>query len=400
MRKEKEAKSTMRKWLSAFTLIELLVVIAIIAILAGLLLPALARAREEARRKACNSNMGQIIKAMTNYQEYNSEYFPHHYYGDGWYYIGGGTVEECKTTYWSLFPMVSLSLLYPAYLQDPEVFACPSTQDAPDIQVLLWGSPFKGQTYTWLNGEYSGVPDRNASYRSTAFGPPFIDENGVVKKGARTGYARHVLLNDGPIPPTESWSGRESHTKYRSSYWYDNLLDFATVGPGQAIAADADGMTWKRPDGTQVVPLVGMWDSGFARWNEQRQWKSFKEEDPSPTYDWTYEPRSSQRYWHIGGPNHEDGQNVMYFDGHVKWATEVYVSDDPKDNIYAPNTGNPDTDNLCLYSYGQDLYMGWVDDLYPALYQPPASLPPGVWGQDTDAWIHNEQDVAGTQYIE
>ena len=66
----------MRKWISAFTLIELLVVIAIIAILAGLLLPALARAREESRRKACNSNLGQIVKARITYQEPNGEFFP------------------------------------------------------------------------------------------------------------------------------------------------------------------------------------------------------------------------------------------------------------------------------------------------------------------------------------
>ena len=66
----------MRKWISAFTLIEMLVVIAIIAILAGLLLPALARAREESRRKSCDSNLAQIVKACTTYQEPNGDFFP------------------------------------------------------------------------------------------------------------------------------------------------------------------------------------------------------------------------------------------------------------------------------------------------------------------------------------
>ncbi|MEO7718954.1 MAG: DUF1559 domain-containing protein [Capsulimonas sp.] len=110
---------------AGFTLIELLVVIAIIAILAAILFPVFAKAREKARQTACMSNLRQLSLGFMQYIQDNDEILPGSTdIGGGGNGIAGGwtyfaTVHNFDPTRGSIYP----------YVKNAQIYICPSDSD-------------------------------------------------------------------------------------------------------------------------------------------------------------------------------------------------------------------------------------------------------------------------------
>lgn len=111
-----------------FTIIELLIVVAIIAILAGMLLPALNKAREKARSIICSDNQKQIGMMIIAYQQDNTDYFPPY-----------KTADTTKNYYWSGHLAVGG---YTGGMEKSfKIFLCPSKKNQNEADILATRNP-------------------------------------------------------------------------------------------------------------------------------------------------------------------------------------------------------------------------------------------------------------------
>jgi len=148
---------------SGFTLIELLVVIAIIAILAAMLFPVFARARESARKIQCLSNVKNIALAMQMYLTDYDRFPPSEHRSEVNDYIvnqqGQGDWNN-----WQANPYLRWPVILDEYVKNRDVWRCPSARRA-------FGYPVNPCIPDWFTALKNGPNDCNTSWNSDFFPP-------------------------------------------------------------------------------------------------------------------------------------------------------------------------------------------------------------------------------------
>ena len=177
-----KVRSRAARVVDAFTLIELLVVIAIIGILAGLLLPSLARSKAAAQATACLSNLRQIGIALQLYTQDNNNRLPF------LTNLGVSTAGAPLTN-----PVPTINVALSNYVEAAKVFACPS-----DDQRL---SELTGTSY-WWNHLLNGQDAEHLNVFGMGFEPhqiPLLFDKEAFHKARGAAFGVNYLYADGHI---------------------------------------------------------------------------------------------------------------------------------------------------------------------------------------------------------
>jgi prepilin-type N-terminal cleavage/methylation domain-containing protein len=309
-----------RRTQSAFTLIELLVVIAIIAILANMIFPVFATAREKGRQTACLSNMQQLGLAFQQYAQDSDEQYP---CSGPPLPLDGGTV--CSGVGWAgdILP----------YVKEPNVYHC------PDDASTFPNSNLKQATFTMPPGfvQLSYLYNDNLTNSLNSYRPFSVGAAGYISK--LNAPSMTVLLfeagqmcfnpssTDGIDGPLADGTGNGIVGSGTSDGVFCPELYVRSPGSNQCVA------------GTGAEPCTGaLFPSG----------PSFGQRFSTGLYG-----NVSYYIHYTQDARHSGGEDLLACDGHAKWVAPDFVS------TGVNSTGESDFiqgDPRCAFFFGQANY--------------------------------------------
>jgi prepilin-type N-terminal cleavage/methylation domain-containing protein len=229
----------------AFTLIELLVVIAIIAILAAILFPVFGRARENARRTSCLSNMKQLGLGLMQYMQDFDDVYPMH--------------APSSVEYWP-------QTIQP-YLKSFQIFNCPSRP----------GEGFTGSTVS------AGRTGYGMNYWLNSYYYPNIASKGLAMAAISRPAETVWIAEINGLPDAGPGSALQVYPSY-----YGFTAPTNTEYGFQVTPEPRSRLAKRHFDGTTIV-----WGDGHAKWMR----RDVMEADTGNTVSLSYAQNSSKYWW-------------------------------------------------------------------------------------------------------
>ena len=330
-----------------FTLVELLVVIGIIALLIGILLPALSKAREKSREAACGSNLHQMGLAMAMY------------INDWKYYPGSVGFHDGQPKQ----PMSIWQTRLRGYMNgNYNAFYCPSEDDTFRwTTATMLGPADSAFTSGSLHGFYASAQDSGFGYNFKTVGRTTSSE---------------------PIMPTEaSFDGGQPAN---FSYGYN---DWGIFGTGFGPYGEAEGLGGDLGVSSGQLPMISAIDvqaqgpvSHELKASQIRmasEMIAIADRVPAvdrstgtvTNYNYNIDPTNKTEW---PGNIHRGGSNVLFADGHVTWMSQY--------DLVNVDAAGPGTDKLPLIIYGKSAPMPTTGDAGMHIRQ--------LWNASHDSFVN------------